>query len=89
VPEDTPDVKFLVVTQNRHQPAGSKLQIVESRKAAGIVMYYEALRGDSTVFVGAVVGWNGERVRAKKFVRVEGLERAMEVKAEGNVGVIC
>jgi hypothetical protein len=89
VPEDTPDVKFLVVTQNRHQPAGSKLQIVESRKAAGIVMYYEALRGDSTVFVGAVVGWNGERVRAKKFVRVEALEGAVEVKAEGNVGVIC
>jgi hypothetical protein len=89
VPEDTPNVKYLIVTQNRHQPAGSKLQVVESRKAAGIVMYYEALRGDSTVFVGGVVGWKGERMRAKEFVRVEGLDGVVEVKAEGNMGIIC
>jgi hypothetical protein len=89
LPEDAPDVRYLVVTQNRHQPAGSKLQIVESRKAAGIVMFYEALRGDSTVFVGATLGWRGERVRAKKFVRVEGVQEAVEARAEGNVGVIC
>jgi hypothetical protein len=89
LPEDAPDVRYLIVTQNRHQPAGSKLQIVESRKAAGIVMFYEALRGDSTVFVGATLGWRGERVRAKKFMRVEGVQGTVEARAEGNVGVIC
>jgi hypothetical protein len=52
-------------------------------------MFYEALRGDSTVFVGATLGWRGERVRAKKFMRVEGVQGTVEARAEGNVGVIC
>jgi hypothetical protein len=68
---------------------GSKLQVVESRKAAGIVMYYEALRGDSVVFVGAVVGWGGERVKTRNFKRVENLEEATTLKVEGKVGIIC
>jgi hypothetical protein len=89
VPENTADVSYLIVTQNRHQPMGSKLQVVESRKAAGIVMYYEALRGDSVVFVGAVVGWGGERVKTRNFKRVENLEEATTLKVEGKVGIIC
>jgi hypothetical protein len=89
VPEDTAGVSYLIVTQNRHEPAGSKLQIVESRKAAGIVMYYEALRGDSIVFVGAVVDWSGDKVKPRNFKRVESLEKAATLKKEGKVGVVC
>lgn len=89
VAEDTKDVSYLIVMQNRHRPAGSKLLVAESRKAAGIVMYYEALKGDSVVFVGAVKGWGEKKVHPKKFRRVESLEEAMKVKGEGFVGVVC
>jgi hypothetical protein len=89
VPEETENVSYLIVTQNRHRPAGSKLLVAESRKAAGILMYYESLKGDSIVFVGAVVGKGEKKVHPKKFRMVESLEEATKAKEEGLVGVIC
>ena len=70
VPETTTDACYLIVTQNRHRPAGSKLQIAESRKAAGILMYYEVLRGDSIMFVGAMANRPKKTVHPKKFRKV-------------------
>jgi len=93
VPEDTANVSYLIVTQNRHppagRPAGSKLLVAESRKAAGMLMYYEALRGDSVMFVGAAVGFGGKKVHPKKFRKVESLDEAGKLKEEGVVGVVC
>ncbi|KAF2831554.1 hypothetical protein CC86DRAFT_366900 [Ophiobolus disseminans] len=89
VPEDTANVSYLIVTQNRHRLAGSKLLVAESRKAAGIMMYYEALKGDSTVFVGAVLDYGEKKVHPKKFKKVGSLEEAIKVKEEDFVGIIC
>jgi len=89
VPEDAVGVKYLIVTQNRHRPAGCKLLVAESRKAAGIMMFYEALKGDSVVFVGAAVDMVEKRVHPKKFVRVESLEQARGLGVEGMVGIVC
>jgi hypothetical protein len=52
-------------------------------------MYYESLKGDSIVFVGAVVGKGEKKVHPKKFRMVESLEEAAKAKEEGLVGVIC
>ncbi|KAF2035748.1 hypothetical protein EK21DRAFT_106594 [Setomelanomma holmii] len=82
VPEDTKAVSYLIVTQNRHRPAGSKLLVAESRKAAGILMYYEALKGDSIVFVGAVVAMGEKKVHPKKFRVAESLNEANELKEQ-------
>ncbi|KAF2682416.1 hypothetical protein K458DRAFT_58350 [Lentithecium fluviatile CBS 122367] len=89
IPEDTPEkVKYLIVVQNRSKPSGgAKLLTAESRKAAGIALYYEALTGNSIVFVGAVVGNVGKK--AKKFRKVEGVDEAKNVSEAGAVGVIC
>jgi hypothetical protein len=90
VPEDAGrDVRFVVVTQNRHMPVGTKLQVTESRKAAAIVMYCELLKGDSVVFVGAMVHQCGEKMHPSVFRRVESLDEAIRLKEEGIVGVIC
>jgi hypothetical protein len=89
IPEGTENVKYFVVVQNRHRPNGSKLLVVESRKAAGIVMYYEALKGDSVVFVGAAVGMEKKTVHPKKLRKVETLEQAVAMREEGLVGIIC
>ncbi|KAH7086914.1 hypothetical protein FB567DRAFT_549349 [Paraphoma chrysanthemicola] len=89
VPEDAENVSYLIVTQNRHRPAGSKLLVAESRRAAGILMYYESLKGDSIVFVGAVVGPEEKKVHPKKFTLVKSLEEAAKAKEKGLVGVIC
>jgi hypothetical protein len=89
VPEDTKDVRYLIVIQNRHRPAGSKLLVAESRKAAGMMMYYELLRADSVVFVGAAVGLGNKSVHPKKFMKAETLADALKLKEEGFVGVVC
>jgi hypothetical protein len=96
VPEDTKDVKFYIVVQNRLSPKGTKLVVAESRKACGIMMYHEALSGNSIVLVGAVVdsgeGAGGQGVRRmgrSKFMRVETLDGAVKCQEEGIVGIIC
>lgn len=89
VPEETANISYLIVTQNRHRPTGSKLLVAESRKAAGIMMYYEALKGDSTVFVGVVLDFGAKKVHPKKFKKVESLEDAIQAKEQGFMGVIC
>jgi len=89
VPEDVNEkVKYLIVVHNRSKPSGgAKLLTAESRKAAGIAMYYEALTGNSIVFVGAVVGGVGKKV--KKFRKAEGVEEAKGMSEGGVVGIIC
>jgi hypothetical protein len=89
VPEDSKlNVRYLIVTQNRHRPAGSKLLVAESRKAAGVIMYYEVLRGDSVMFVGATVH-QCKTVDPNKFRKVASLEEAVSIQDEGYVGVVC
>lgn len=82
-------VWYLIVTQSRQWPAGSKLLIAESRKAAGIIMYYEVLRGDSIVFVGATLHQCKKTREPKKYRKVAGLEEAVSIQSEGYVGIIC
>lgn len=88
VPEDAGhEVRYMIVVQNRNRPQGSKLLIAESRKAAGIMMFYEALNGNSIFFVGAVL--NQEKKLGRKLVKVENLEEAVKVQEDGVVGVVC
>ncbi|KAJ4344913.1 hypothetical protein N0V95_006113 [Ascochyta clinopodiicola] len=82
------NIRYLIVVQNRHRPAGSKLLVAESRRAAGVIMYYEALRGESVVFVGATVHRCGT-VAPEMFRKVESLEEAVSVREEGYVGIVC
>ncbi|KAF2663043.1 hypothetical protein K491DRAFT_686203 [Lophiostoma macrostomum CBS 122681] len=97
VPEETEklggkEVKYWFVVQNRNRNPGIKLMVADSRKAAGIMMYYEALSGHSIAFVGAVVGVEMGRklMKEKKFKRVESLDEAVKVQDEqGVVAIIC
>jgi hypothetical protein len=97
VPEETEklggkEVRYWFVVQNRNRNPGIKLMIAESRKAAGIMIFYEALSGNSVAFVGAVVGVEMERKAMKemKFRKVESVEEAVKVQEEeGVVGIIC
>ncbi|KAF2467451.1 uncharacterized protein BDR25DRAFT_305519 [Lindgomyces ingoldianus] len=82
-------LKYWIVVQNAKGKSW-KLLIADNRTAAGIMIYYEALNGNSIPFVGAVLGdrKKGERV---KFERVEGLEDMASIreKEEGTMGVVC
>lgn len=89
VPEDSKhNVRYLIVTQNRHRPAGYKLLVAESRKAAGVLIYYDVLKGDSILFVGATVH-QCKTVAAKKYKKVASLEEAISLQDEGFVGIVC
>ena len=84
------NVRYLIVMQNYKYPGGSKLVITESRAAAGMLMFYQLLKADSVVFVGAVCCCSSKmRVHPRKFKRVETLDEAVEVQKEGFVGVVC
>lgn len=95
IPEDTTEkVTYLMVVKNRNGTASSvKLLTAESRKAAGIMLYYEALIGNSIVFVGATVGDIGKKTKkakkAQKFKKVDSLDEAKVSSEGGVVGVIC
>lgn len=89
IPEDSKhNVRYLIVTQNRHRPQGWKLLVTESRKAAGVLIYHELLKGESVIFVGATVH-QCKNVHPKKYKKVNSLEEALSVREEGFVGVIC
>lgn len=89
VPEDTKqDVRYLIVTQKRLQPQGAKLIVAESRKAAGMLMYYTILTGDPILFVGATVH-QCKTVHPKNYKKVASLEEAIGIQDAGFVGVIC
>ncbi|KAJ4312293.1 hypothetical protein N0V94_007521 [Neodidymelliopsis sp. IMI 364377] len=89
VPEDTEhQVRYFIVTKNRGHVPGSQLLVAESRKAAGTMMFYEILKGDSVVFVGATVH-QCQTVQPKKFKKVASLEEAISVQDEGYVGIVC
>lgn len=89
VPENsTHNLRYLVVTQNRLRHQGWKLLVAESRKAAGVLVYYEMLRGESIVFVGVTVH-QCKTVHPKKYKKVDNLEEALSVQEEGFVGVVC
>ncbi|KAH8732890.1 hypothetical protein GQ44DRAFT_696620 [Phaeosphaeriaceae sp. PMI808] len=89
IPEDTKNITYLIVVQNRHSPSGTKLLVAESRKAAGIIMYYEVLKGDSIMFVGATVGLGKKRMPKSKFKKVTSLEEVAQASEEGFVGIVC
>jgi hypothetical protein len=89
VPEGTDGLRYVIVIKNRHRPAGSKLLVGESRKAAGMLMYYELLKGDSVMFVGAMMGPTKNGTHPKKFRKVESVGEAGMVQQEGFVGVVC
>lgn len=89
VPEDTKhDVRYLIVTQKRLQPNGAKLIVAESRKAAGMLIYYTILTGDPVLFVGATVH-QCKTVHPKKYKKVNSLEEAISTQDAGFVGVVC
>jgi hypothetical protein len=92
VTDEAKHVNFLIVVQSGNGSAMYKLLVAESRKAAGILIYYEAVNGNSVVFVGAVLDGR-ERFRGV-LRRVDGLGAAMgfrglEDEREPTVGVIC
>ncbi|KAF2001239.1 hypothetical protein P154DRAFT_175048 [Amniculicola lignicola CBS 123094] len=88
VPEDAEGVKYMVIVQDKQTPKQSKLVVAESRKAAGIVIYYEAISGNSVTFVGATTTAveRGARMKVKK---VASLEEATEVEKDGFLGLVC
>jgi hypothetical protein len=89
VPEDSKhSVRYLIITQNRHRSAGCKLLVAESRKAAGILIYYDVLKGDSILFVGATVH-QCKTVAPKKYKKVASLEEAISLQDEGFMGIVC
>jgi len=90
IPEDTKEkIKYMIVVQNRNNPRSGKLVVAEGRKAAGILLYYEALSGNSIAFVGATVD-AGKKLGRKKLVKVDTVEEAVKLtEEEGVVGIIC
>ncbi|KAF3038496.1 hypothetical protein E8E12_005804 [Didymella heteroderae] len=89
VPEDTEhDVRYLIVTQKRLQPTGAKLVVVESRKAAGMLIYYTILTGDPILFVGATVH-ECKAVHPRNYRKVNSLDDVLNVRDDGFVGVVC
>jgi hypothetical protein len=89
VPEDTKhSVRFFIVTGNPSRLSGFKLLVAESRKAASMLIYYEMLKGDSVLFVGAMVH-ECKTGRPKRYKKVNSLEEAVALYNKGAVGVIC
>ncbi|KAJ4382959.1 hypothetical protein N0V86_002186 [Didymella sp. IMI 355093] len=89
VPEDTEhNARYLIVTQKRSQPTGAKLIVAESRKAAGMLIYYTILIGDPILFVGATVH-QCKTVHPKKYKKVNSLEEAISLQDAGFVGIVC
>ena len=89
VPEDTKhSVRFFIVTGSPGRLPGFKLLVAESRKAASILIYYEMLKGDSVLFVGAMVH-ECKTGRPKRYKKVNNLEEAVALYNKGAVGVIC
>jgi len=88
VPESSGhDFTFLIVVRMRGgHDSGVKLLTAESRKAAGTLMYYEALVGNSVVFVGASLGTNKKK---KTFRKVGSVSEAVQVSGEGVTAIIC
>ncbi|KAF2270347.1 hypothetical protein CC78DRAFT_130068 [Lojkania enalia] len=80
---------YIVVQQNRGSPKASKLMVAESRKAVGIIIYYEALAGNCIAFVGAAL--HQEKGPGKmKLRKVENLEEAAKVqKEDGVLAIVC
>ncbi|KAJ4345407.1 uncharacterized protein N0V89_011537 [Didymosphaeria variabile] len=91
VPEPSEkDFTFVIVVRNRGRAGGgAKLLTAGSRKAAGILIYYEGLIGHSVAFVGAVKEGFEKGKKAWKYKRVESVEEAEKVVEEGIVGVVC
>jgi hypothetical protein len=89
VPEDSKhSVRFFIVTENPGRLSGFKLLVAESRKAASLLIYYEMLKGDSVLFVGAMVH-ECKTGRPKRYKKVNNLEEAAALYNKGAVGVIC
>jgi len=87
-------LKYVVAIQCRNTPVSYKLVVSNSKKAAGMDMFYEVLNGNSISFVGAVLKdvpipvEHPHKFPQTKFKRVESVEEAEKV-GEGVVGIIC
>jgi hypothetical protein len=87
-------VQYWIVVQRRSRARGAKLLVADTRKGAAMLVFHEALLGNSVVFVGAaVIGEKGRNeLRGVKFNRMENFGEAVKltVKADGReIGVIC
>ncbi|KAF1975156.1 hypothetical protein BU23DRAFT_566741 [Bimuria novae-zelandiae CBS 107.79] len=86
------DFTYIIVVKNRGMSGGgAKKLTADSRKAAGILMYYEALIGNSVAFVGAVreVTDDGENVKTRTYKKVDSVYEAVKAAEEGVFGVLC
>jgi hypothetical protein len=87
------NIRYWIVVRNRNRAHDYKLLVAESRKAAGMLMYYEALNSNSVVFVGAVELAAHQRKRGPgmKVKWVENLEEAAKFQRheKSAVGIVC
>ncbi|KAF2199973.1 hypothetical protein GQ43DRAFT_97218 [Delitschia confertaspora ATCC 74209] len=97
VPETEKGVEFLIVVRNLRDREGRmpafKLLVADSRKAAGIMLLYEAFVGNAIVFCGAVKDrvegmQMGKGKGEVEFKRVEKFEERVG-EEKGVVAVVC
>jgi hypothetical protein len=91
IPESSEkEFTFVIVVRNRGRAGGGvKLLTAGSRKAACILIYYEALVGHSVAFVGAMKEGVEKGTKGWNYKRVESVDGALKLAEEGVVGVVC
>lgn len=89
VPEHSEhSVRYLIVTENHPRAEGVQLMVAESRKAAGMLIYYAALNGDPVLFVGATAH-QCKTVHANRYKKVHTLDEAVTLQHDGFAGIVC
>lgn len=91
VPESSEkEFTFVIVVRNRGRVGGgAKLLTARSRKAAGILIYYEALIGHSVVFLGAMKEDVERGTKFRNYKQAENVEEAVTISGGDVVGIIC
>ena len=94
--EDEWELKYVIVIQCRNTLGLYKLVVSNSKKAAGMDMFYEVLNGNSVCFVGAVLkdvpipAEYPHKFPQTKFKGVESMRQLRRVEEEEDVnGIIC
>ena len=90
-------VKYVIVCQNRDVLGSYKLLVSYSRKAVGMDIFYELLKGNSVVFIGLVLKHVAVPVEAPhsnppiRFTRVDSVKAAMDIAEmeDRRVGILC
>jgi hypothetical protein len=91
---DLPKVKYVIAVQSRNYSMSYKILVSQTRKAAGVDLFYELLNGASVAFVGAVLKdvaipvEHPHKQPAMQFKRVGSVKEA-EKLGQGTVGIIC